>query len=201
MANLGIQTTRPPGEPGPHLVLSGTLDDSSCSSLQSAVTHALEANAPAITLDISALRSITAPGLTLLAKLRQLADHAGATISITNPPRQESPDALDTTALPNGATAVRITGNFDHSNVRKIERNLLALAQKDSPRLLVDLSGADMIVSLGIRLLLQVIKDASARGGRVLLFDPTPTVSTALDFSGLTRYVARGSIESAAQSL
>jgi anti-anti-sigma factor len=69
---------------------------------------------------------------------------------------------------------------------------VLKLCEGYRPQLLLDLSATDMVVSLGIRLLLQAIKTASAHGGRVLLLNPSPAVSTALEFSGLAPFIARG---------
>jgi anti-anti-sigma factor len=57
----------------------------------------------------------------------------------------------------------------------------------------VDLSGVGFISSLGIRMVLQAIKTVSSPGGRLVLLNPTRIVDSALDISGLGRFVVRGS--------
>src|SRR4051794_6530354 len=99
---------------------------------------------------------------------------------------------LEFSTLTNGVSRIKLDGDLDISGVGAVETGFYAHCAGDPPRVLVDLSGVGFIGSLGIRMLLQAIKTVLARGGRLLLLNPTKLVNSALDISGLGQYVARG---------
>ena len=99
---------------------------------------------------------------------------------------------LESSNLPNGISHIKLDGDLDISGVGAVETRFYALCAGNPPRVSVDLSSVGFVGSLGIRMLLQAIKTISARGGRLVLLNPTKIVDSALDISGLGKYVAHG---------
>lgn len=99
---------------------------------------------------------------------------------------------LEFSRLPNGASLIKLDGDLDSAGADEVEVRFFEHCAANHPRVLVDLSGVGFAGSLGIRMLLKAIKIVSARGGRLVLFNPTKIVGSALDISGLGNYVARG---------
>lgn len=91
-----------------------------------------------------------------------------------------------------GVQVVKLGGHLDIRGVGRIEADFLRVFEISSPQVVIDLSTADSLSSLGIRMLLQGIKNAAARGGRILICNPAPPVSSALETAGLGQFVARG---------
>ena len=108
---------------------------------------------------------------------------------------------LEFTDLQNGASRIKLDGDLDIAGVGAVETRFYAHCGGDQPRVLVDLSATGFVASLGIRMLLQAIKTVSARGGRLVLLNPTKIVDSALDISGLGQFVVRGSEAEAATAL
>ena len=100
---------------------------------------------------------------------------------------------LEFSNLPNGANHIKLDGDLDIAGVGAVETRFHAHCAGNPPRVIVDLSEVGFVGSLGIRLLLQAIKTVSARGGRLVLLNPTNIVDSALDISGLGSHVVRGS--------
>jgi stage II sporulation protein AA (anti-sigma F factor antagonist) len=94
--------------------------------------------------------------------------------------------------LPKGLTSIKLDGDLDMAGVGAVEKRLFELCAGDPPHVIVDLSAVGFIGSFGVRMLLQAIKTVSARGGRLVLLNPTNIVDSALDISGLGPHVARG---------
>jgi anti-anti-sigma factor len=76
--------------------------------------------------------------------------------------------------------------------VASVESPFLEFFETANPQVLVDFSTTDSLSSLGIRMLLQGIKNAAARGGRTLILNPTPPISAVLETAGLGHFIARG---------
>ena len=108
---------------------------------------------------------------------------------------------LEFTQLPNGVRLLKIDGDLDFAGVGAVETRFYAHCGGEQPRVLVDLSDTGFVASLGIRMLLQAIKTVSARGGRLILLNPTKIVDSALDISGLGQFVVRGSEAEATAAL
>ncbi len=108
---------------------------------------------------------------------------------------------LEFNELPNGVRLIKLEGNLDLAGVGTVEARFYANCGGNPPRVLVDLSGTGFVASLGIRMLLQGIKTVSAAGGRLLMLNPVPAVASALDISGLSQFVVRGSEAEAAAAL
>jgi len=100
---------------------------------------------------------------------------------------------LEYSELPNGVRILKPDGNLDVLGVGSVETQFYARCGGLNPQVLVDLSATALISSLGIRLLLQAIKTVSSRGGRLLMWNPVPAVTSVLNISGLDKFVVRGS--------
>ena len=191
----------PAGRPEVTLVLEGLLDKTSVNIFAEKLHEAFAANPESLTIDITGLRHMSGEGIHALAKAQELTEHLGGTLFIVNASKQTQETRLVSRWLEGDITLVEIIGNLDQQGTGAVERPLVDLCKTPSPRIILDLSAVDMLVSLGIRLLLQTIKEATVRNGRVLFLNPALQVSAALDFSGLTQYVARGRVEDVAPSL
>jgi len=108
---------------------------------------------------------------------------------------------LEFRGLSNGVRLIKLDGNLDIAGVGSVETRFYARCGGDDPRVLADLSGTGFLSSLGIRMLLQAIKTVSARGGRLLMWNPVPPVTSTLDISGLGQFVVHGSESEAAAVL
>ena len=91
-----------------------------------------------------------------------------------------------------GVQIVKLSGHLDIRGLASIEATFLEVFEVPNPQVLVDFSTTDSLSSLGIRMLLQGIKNAAARGGRTLILNPTPPISAALETAGLGHFIARG---------
>jgi anti-anti-sigma factor len=191
----------PSGRPEVTLVLEGILDKTSAALFTEKFQEALQSNPESLTLDIAGLRHISGDGIRQLTKAQELTDAHGGTLFIVNAAKQTDDTRLTSRSLEGGVTCVVIVGNLDQRGTSAVERPLIDLCRAPGPHIIIDLSSVDMLASLGIRMLLQAIKDATVRNGRVLFLNPALQVSAALDFSGLTQYVARGRMEDVAASL
>jgi anti-anti-sigma factor len=108
---------------------------------------------------------------------------------------------LEFNELPNGVRLIKLDGYLDTAGVDAVETQFHAHYGAHKLRVLVDLSATDFVGSLGIRMLLQAIKEVAARGGRLLMLNPVPIVASALDISGLDKFVVRGSEAEASAAL
>jgi anti-sigma B factor antagonist len=100
---------------------------------------------------------------------------------------------LEFRELTNGVRIIKLDGNLDIAGVDTVEKRFCTHCAGNLPRVLVDLSAIGFVTSLGIRMLLQGIKIVSARGGRLLMLNPSRVVTFALEISGLGQFVVRGS--------
>jgi len=188
--NIRKKSNADSGETTVHL--SGILDNAGAPRLLEQLQPLLQAGAPQIVIDITALRHITPDGLRILAKILDLQEHSGGRLSLVNQSSHAEGAQLEARELEGGVKILQLAGNLDLRGTQAVEQTVLRLCEGYRPRLLLDLSAVDMIVSLGIRMLLQSIKTASAHGGRVLFLNPSPAVASALEFSGLAQFIARG---------
>ena len=97
------------------------------------------------------------------------------------------------TEIASAVRRIQLKGNLDIAGVGAVETRFYAHCGGPQPRVLVDLSATGFVASLGIRLLLQAIKTVTARGGRLILWNPLPAVATALEISGLGQFIRHGS--------
>jgi anti-sigma B factor antagonist/stage II sporulation protein AA (anti-sigma F factor antagonist) len=172
--------------------LEGILDHAGATQLLEELQPGIHSGTDQVVLDISGLKHIHADGVRALAKLAAMQEQSGGQFSLVNISGETGESRFEARELEGGVKILQLSGNLDLRGTQAVEQNVLKLCEGYRPRLLLDLSATDMIVSLGIRMLLQAIKTANAHGGRVLLLNPSPGVSSALEFSGLAQFIARG---------
>jgi anti-anti-sigma factor len=79
---------------------------------------------------------------------------------------------------------IKLIGQLDIAGVGEIETQFQGYCAGENPRVLVDLSEVDFLASIGIRLLTLSAKSIASRGGRMVLFSPTPDVRNVLEITG-----------------
>jgi anti-sigma B factor antagonist len=79
---------------------------------------------------------------------------------------------------------VKLTGKLDISGAGAVEMPLATLSGAKSG-LVIDLSGVTFIASIGIRHLVAANRALARRGGRVILLNPTDTVTDVLTTAGV----------------
>lgn len=204
MNSLSINIRKKPSPNGSGettVSLSGILDRGGASQLIEELQTVLQSEPSHLVLDITALRHVNADGIRVFEKLLALQERHNGGFHLINLSSNSEGAMLDARELDGGVKILQLAGNLDLRGTQAVEQNVLKLCEGYRPRLLLDLSATDMVVSLGIRMLLQAIKTASAHGGRLLLLNPSPAVSTALEFSGLSQFIARGKESEVAASM
>lgn len=93
---------------------------------------------------------------------------------------------LETEELGGGVTLIRLHGRMDMRGAQEIDLKFTALTTVKQGAYIADLSQVDFLASIGIRTLLVSAKGAQARGGRLVLLNPTPLVADVLQMSGIT---------------
>ena len=174
------------------VLLSGILDHGGTIHLIEELQTVFQSEPAHLVLDITALRHVNADGIRVFSKIVVLQEKHGGECHLINLSSRAEGARFEARELEGGVKILQLAGNLDLRGTQTVEQNVLKLCEGYRPQLLLDLSATDMVVSLGIRLLLQAIKTASAHGGRVLLLNPSPAVSSALEFSGLAQFIARG---------
>lgn len=93
-----------------------------------------------------------------------------------------------------GAVAVRLKGELDHSEARRLREEMDALIDETgAKRLLLDLSGLDFMDSSGIGLIIGRYKRMKRRGGSVEVVGSNPRIDRIFDMAGLYQLVGRAS--------
>jgi anti-anti-sigma factor len=96
---------------------------------------------------------------------------------------------------------LRLAGELDHSGVLAIEAKVLDHCGGPRPLVLIDLSETRFVSSRGIHLLLQAVRIVAEGGGCLLLLNPSASVGSALEISGLSSQGFRGSESDAVATL
>lgn len=108
--------------------------------------------------------------------------------------RTETPD--------NGVVQVCLNGRLDILGAQAIEVQFTALTAISKAAILVDMSEVTFLASLGMRTLLATAKDASMKGGRLVLYRPQPQVREVLDTAGLSSLIpVHDELEAALEAL
>jgi len=95
---------------------------------------------------------------------------------------------LTTEELPGGITKVILDGSMDIAGAAAIDMRMNLVAGS-SRKVLVDLEKVSFIGSMGLRTLILPARAVTSRGGKILIFGPTPLVSDILKTSGLDTVV------------
>ncbi|MBL8046374.1 MAG: STAS domain-containing protein [Anaerolineales bacterium] len=83
------------------------------------------------------------------------------------------------------ANVVRVTGRVDASVAPKFEETLQQQVEGGHAHLILEMDGTDYISSAGVRALISAQKALKAKGGAVLLAQPSTRVKEVLDIAGL----------------
>lgn len=85
----------------------------------------------------------------------------------------------------NGIGLIKLAGKLDIIGAGEIEIKFARYCSGDKARMAVDLSDVDFLASIGIRLLVLTAKSIAARGGRMVLVNPIPSVKSVLEITGI----------------
>lgn len=148
-----------------------------------------------VSIDLSAVASGDLAGLRAMLGEVEAAGVGG--VVFRNHPAAPGGAFFSRTPMGGGVVLASINGDLDRRGTEAVGQCVAALCGVSGVRVLLDLSGVGMIVSLGVGVLISGLKSVVAGGGRMFFLNPSPIVSTSLEFSGLERYVFRGSVEAA----
>jgi anti-anti-sigma factor len=173
------------------MTLSGTLDTTTVLKFEREISTLIATKPHRIVLETAEVNHIHGQAFEILnnAHLEQRR-HDGELFIINKHEVVES-IRLEARDL-DGVQIVKVSGHLDIRGLASIEASFLEVFEVPNPQVLVDFSTTDSLSSLGIRMLLQGIKNAAARGGRTLILNPTPPISAALETAGLGHFIARG---------
>ena len=90
---------------------------------------------------------------------------------------------MQTQSLPGDITKVILTGRLDITGAQQIDLRFNVVTG-NHPRVIVDLQQVCFLASMGIRTLIVGAKTMKAKGGRMVLLNPTADVETVLTDSG-----------------
>ena len=88
----------------------------------------------------------------------------------------------------NGATVVRLRGEFGSEHPGRFVRTVTELLQGRQARIIIDLSEVSYMSSTGLGELVRVTAQANTQEGRVVLADPSPFVTGVLETTQLHRF-------------
>ena len=87
--------------------------------------------------------------------------------------------------LDNGIILINLSGRLDILGTGEIETKFTGYCAGEKVRVIVDLSKADFLASIGIRLLTLTAKSVASRGGKMVILDPIPEVQEVLEITGI----------------
>lgn len=88
------------------------------------------------------------------------------------------------------STTFALNGRLDGTTSTTTEKDLLALLSGDINTIDIDISNLDYVSSAGLRVLLVAAKAAKAKGGKIVLHGPKPTILEVFKISGFDRIIA-----------
>jgi len=96
---------------------------------------------------------------------------------------------------------VVLEGRLDTAGVDAIETRFAAATSASGRHALIDLSGVEILTSMGIRMLLSTARAMSARHTRLVLFGASDLVRDVLDIASIDSLVPHVADEAAARAL
>lgn len=82
---------------------------------------------------------------------------------------------------------VTLKGDFDADNAPRVQEALAALIDREQPIIFLLMAELKYIDSAGLGVLVGALKQAAARGGRIVLIQPSPFVSRVLRVTALDK--------------
>jgi anti-anti-sigma factor len=95
---------------------------------------------------------------------------------------------MTTEELPGGITKVILEGSLDIAGAQAVDLKMNLVAGS-SRKVMVDLQKVSFIGSMGLRSLIIPARAVTSKGGKIVLFGPTPLVADILKTSGLDTVV------------
>jgi anti-sigma B factor antagonist len=92
-----------------------------------------------------------------------------------------------TTLLDPGITRVELQGSIDGKTAPQIREELSA-ALPQVQKLIIDMSRVDYLSSAGLRLLLQLYREITARKGKLVLVRVSPEIRTVMSHTGFLSF-------------
>ena len=80
---------------------------------------------------------------------------------------------------------IRLIGTLDVSGTGEIESRFATQCAGNNARVIVDLSEADFLASVGIRMLKLIAKSVVRGGGKMVILNPVPDVKRVLEATGI----------------
>jgi anti-anti-sigma factor len=173
------------------MTLSGTLDATTVLKFEREISTLIATKPHRIVLETAEVNHIHGQAFEILNNAHVEQRRHDGELFIINKHEVVESIRLEARDL-DGVQIVKLSGHLDIRGVASIEASFLEVFEVPNPQVLVDFSTTDSLSSLGIRMLLQGIKNAAARGGRTLILNPTPPISAALETAGLGHFIARG---------
>jgi anti-anti-sigma factor len=96
---------------------------------------------------------------------------------------------LESELLDEHIMKITLDGRLDIEGTQAIDMKFTALTATQKAAILVDMSKVSFLASIGMRTLLSCAKAASARGGKMVLFNPQPMVKDVLETSGVASLI------------
>jgi anti-anti-sigma factor len=91
--------------------------------------------------------------------------------------------------LPDGIKKVELVGRLDIVGTQAIDQPFSIATTTRAEPIAVDLSGVSFIASIGVRTLLSAARALALRGGKMVIFGPTPMVRKVLETVGVDHLV------------
>jgi anti-anti-sigma factor len=92
---------------------------------------------------------------------------------------------LDYTELDNDIRLIKLNGKLDLTGTYSIEVQFVRYCNGEKVHVIVDLSSASFISSVGIPLLVNTAKSVENQGGKMVLLRPSDNVLKVLDLVGI----------------
>ena len=173
------------------MTLSGTLDATTVLKFEREISTLIATKPHRIVLETAEVNHIHGQAFEILNNAHLEQRRQDGELFIINKHEVVESIRLEARDL-GGVQIVKLSGHLDIRGVASVESPFLEFFETANPQVLVDFSTTDSLSSLGIRMLIQGIKNAAARGGRTLILNPTPPISAALETAGLGHFIARG---------
>jgi anti-sigma B factor antagonist len=95
---------------------------------------------------------------------------------------------MNVTTLPEpGVTRVELEGSIDGNTSPQIHEELSATLQQVQ-KLIIDMSRVDYLSSAGLRLLLLLYREVTARNGKLVLLRVSPEIRTVMSHTGFLNF-------------
>lgn len=96
---------------------------------------------------------------------------------------------MQITNLENGIKQIKLIGRMDLKGTNEIDNSFTFATSSSRTPVLVDMSEVEFLASIGMRTLLSNAKAIQRRGGKMVLFHPTPLVREALTTAGFDQLI------------